>query len=166
MTHHVHQAADDVPASRPPVTQADRFHWQRAATRKLAAILEAHPGLPAITWTIGPAGALSGRVNGLTAPAAEVRATFTAWRDALDLNEPARQPAVGDSPVTHLRASARRGTGQVRITANVFPDEPTADVAGAAVAPGPRGAARAVQLQTRPLGPPRLPQDPQPRHTL
>ncbi len=164
MTHHVQQAADGVPASRPLVTQADRFHWQRAAARELAAILKAHPGLPAITWAIGPAGALSGRVNGLTAPAAEVRATFTAWRDALGLNEPTGRPA--DGPVMHLRASGRRGTVSVRITTNVFADEPTADVAGATVAPGPRGAARPVQLHAGPLLWPRLPEGPQPRHTL
>jgi hypothetical protein len=159
-------AQHDVSVSGPLVTQADRFGWQMAAARELAAILEAHPGLPAIAWTIGPSGALSGRINGLTAPAAEVRATFTAWRDALGLNEPAGQPADDDSPVTHLRASRRRGIVSVRITANVFSDDPAADAADAAVRPSPRGASRSVQLSSGPPVRPRLSQGPQPGHTL
>jgi hypothetical protein len=156
----------DVPAHRPLVTQTDRFHWQRTAARELAAILEAHPELPAITWTIGPGGALSGRINGLTESAAEVRATFSAWRDALGLNEAAGQLAADDSAVIHLRASARRGTVSVSITANVFPDDPVTDVAGTAVAPGHRAAVRPVQLHPGPMTRPRLPEDPQQRHGL
>jgi hypothetical protein len=146
--------------------QAARFRWQRAAVRELAAILEAHPDLPAITWTIGPGGALSGRVNGLTASAAEVRATFSAWRDALGLSEAAGQPVAGDGSVVHLRASARRDTVLVRITANVFLDDPAADVAGTAIAPSPRGVVRPAQLHATPPVRPRLTEDPQPRHAL
>ena len=45
------------------ITQADRDRWQRQAARELAAILDAHPGLPLIAWTVGPSGgSLSGRV--------------------------------------------------------------------------------------------------------
>lgn len=157
-------AQHDVP-SRSLVTQADRFHWQRAAARELAAILEANPGLPAITWTIGPGGAISGRVNGLAGFAAEVRGTFTAWRDALGLNEPASQSA-DDGPVMHLRAGGRRGVVTVRITANVFTDEPTADSSGSAVTPSRRGVERPVQLPAGPSVRPRLPEGPQPGHTL
>jgi hypothetical protein len=41
------------------VIQADRARWQRqAAAAELAAILDAHPGLPAIAWTVGPAGSV------------------------------------------------------------------------------------------------------------
>lgn len=156
---------NDVSDTRPLVTQADRFHWQRAAARELAAILEAHSGLPAMTWTIGPAGALAGRINGLTASAAEVRATFSAWRDALGPNERARQLA-DDGPVTHLRASTRRGTVPVTITANVFPDEPARDAAGTAVTSGQRRAVPPVQLSAGPPMRPRLPEGPQPRHAL
>jgi len=87
----------DVSAHGSLVTQADRFHRQRAAVRELAAILEAHPGLLTITWTIGPGGALSGRVNGLAASADEVRATFGVWRDALGLSEPVGQLVADDS---------------------------------------------------------------------
>jgi hypothetical protein len=156
---------NDVSDTRPLVMQADRFHWQRAATRELAAILEAHPGLPAIAWSIGPAGALAGRINGLTASAAEVRATFGAWRDALGLNERARQLA-DDGPVTHLRASTRRGTVPVTITANVFPDEPARDTAGTVVRPGQRRAVRRAQLPAGPPVRPRLPEAPQPGTTF
>jgi hypothetical protein len=145
------------------ITQADRFHWQRAAVRELAALLEAHPGLPAITWTVGPGGALSGRIIGLTASAAEVRATFSAWRDALELDEPAGRPG-DDRSVMHLRASARRGTVSVRITTSVFPDDPATDVADTAIAAGHCGAVRPVQLHPGPMTQPRLPEDPQPRH--
>ena len=142
-----------------PVTQADRFHWQATAVRELAAILEAHAGLPAITWTVGPGGALSGRINGLTGSADEVRATFTAWRDALGLIEPVGQSVAGDGSVIHLRASARRGGVLVRITANVFVDDLTED-AGAEAPPRQR---RAVRPYAGPLPRPRLGQGPEPR---
>ncbi len=155
-----------VSASGSLITQADRFQWQRAAARELAAILEVHPGLPAITWTIGPGGALAGRINGLTASAAEVRAMFFAWRDALGLIEPAGQPVVGDSAVTHLRASVRRGTVPVRITANVFPEDPATNATGPAVMPSQRGAVRPAQLQAGPPVRPRLPEGPQPGHVI
>jgi hypothetical protein len=162
MGQHVQHSGNGAAASRPLVTQADRFGWQRAALRELAAMLEAHPGLPAITWTIGPGGALAGRINGLTASAAEVRATFFAWRDALGLIEPAGQPVVGDSAVTHLRASARRGAVSVRLTANVFSDDSTDD-AGAAAPPRQR---RTVRPYAGPLPRPRLRQGPEPRQIL
>ena len=34
------------------VTQADRARWQRQAARELAAVLDAHDGLPPITWLV------------------------------------------------------------------------------------------------------------------
>ena len=46
----------------PEIIQADRVWWQRQAAGELALILDAHPGLPAIAWTAGPAGCvLAGR---------------------------------------------------------------------------------------------------------
>ncbi len=49
-------------------TPAQRTGERRAAA-ELVAILTAHPDLPVIAWTVGPAGAtLTGQVNGL-APA-------------------------------------------------------------------------------------------------
>ena len=40
------------------VIQADRARWQRQAAAELTAVLGAHPGLPAIAWTAGPAGSV------------------------------------------------------------------------------------------------------------
>jgi hypothetical protein len=151
-----------VSASGSLITQADRFQWQRAAARELAAILEAHPGLPAITWTIGPGGALLGRINGLIASADEVRAVFGTWRDALGLGEAAGQLVVGDGSVIRLRASGRRCTVSVRITANLFVDDPAED-AGAAAPPRQRRTARPY---AGPLPRPRLRQGPGPRQIL
>jgi len=149
----------DVSARGLLVTQADRFHWQRAAVRELAAILDAHSGLPAISWTIGPGGALSGRVNGLTGSADEVPATFGAWRGALGLNEGAGQFIGDGNSVVHLRTSGRRGSVSVRITASVFVDDP-ARYADAAVTSRQR---RTVRPWAGPLPPSKLAQGPEPR---
>ena len=47
------------------ITQADRERWQRDAVRELAAILDAHPGLPLIAWAVGQSGgSLAGRIAG------------------------------------------------------------------------------------------------------
>ena len=62
----------------PVISQADRASWQRQAAAELARILESHPELPCIAWTVGPAGSvLIGRVSGL-APAPKVRQAFAA----------------------------------------------------------------------------------------
>jgi hypothetical protein len=53
----------------PSIMQADRSSWQRLAAAELARILDRHPELPCITWTVGPAASVVvGRVSGL-APA-------------------------------------------------------------------------------------------------
>jgi hypothetical protein len=101
--------------------QADRARWQRQAAAELAAILAAHPGLPPIAWTVGPAGAvLAGRVNGL-APAGRVREAFSAWQAALALAEIREHQLSGG--VTWLCAVARRRQVKVRLTAAVFDDQ-------------------------------------------
>jgi len=101
-----------------PITQGERSRWQRRAAAELARILDVHPGLPVIAWTIGPAGSvLAGRVNGL-APAGQVRVTFEMWRSALAL-EDYREHATG-SGTTFLHAAARRDAVTVRLTASVF----------------------------------------------
>jgi hypothetical protein len=100
------------------ITQADRARWQRRAAAELARILGAHPGLPAIAWTVGPAGCvLAGRVNGL-APPCQVREVFGAWRMALALEADREQPCAGGT--VFLRAAARRSGVRVRIIATVF----------------------------------------------
>jgi hypothetical protein len=103
------------------ITQDDRACWQRQAVRELLLILDGCAGLPAIAWTVGPAGSvLAGRVNGL-APAGRARAVFAAWRAALALEEGRERPGGGGT--TFLQASACRGGVRVRLTATVFEEE-------------------------------------------
>lgn len=101
------------------ITQLERAWWQRRAAAELASILDAHRDLPCIPWTVGPAGSvLVGQVSGL-APAAQVRAVFTAWREALALTEdPGQQRSGGGT--TWLHAAARRHQVTVRLTATIF----------------------------------------------
>ncbi|HEY5986937.1 MAG TPA: hypothetical protein VIV12_11260 [Streptosporangiaceae bacterium] len=100
------------------ITQADRARWQRQAASELTRILDAHPQLPAIAWTVGPAGCvLAGRVSGL-APAGQVRDVFDAWRAALALGQDQEQPS--SAATVFLAAAARRGGVTVQITATVF----------------------------------------------
>jgi hypothetical protein len=103
------------------IAAGDRARWQRQAAAELRRILDAHGELPAIAWTVGPAGCvLAGRVSGL-APAGQVREAFTAWRQALALDDCQEQAAGGQ--MVHLRASARRGMVHVRVTATLFAAE-------------------------------------------
>ncbi len=99
------------------IIRAERARWQRQAAAGLAAILDAHPGLPAIAWMVGPAGCvLAGRVNGLD-PAGQVLDVSGAWRAALALAEyREHQPGGG---ATWLHAAARRDLLRVRLTAAV-----------------------------------------------
>jgi hypothetical protein len=103
------------------ITQGERARWQRHAAAELGGILRAHPGLPCISWTVGPSGSvLVGQVSGLV-PAAQVREAFTAWRLALALEEDQGQQLSGGA--VWLHAAARRGLVKVRLTATVFGDE-------------------------------------------
>jgi hypothetical protein len=105
----------------PLISQGERAWWQRRAAAELAAILDAHPDLPCIAWTVGPAGSvLAGRVSGL-APAALVRQVFTAWQQALALEEHNGQPMSGGT--LWLHAAAWRHQVKVRLTATVFDGE-------------------------------------------
>jgi hypothetical protein len=103
------------------IGQAGRAAWQRRAAAELAAILDAHDGLPLISWTVGPAGSvLVGRVSGL-APAAQVREVFTAWQKGLALGEAREDQMSGGTAWLH--STARRHEVTVRLTATVFDDE-------------------------------------------
>lgn len=103
------------------ITQADRARWQLQAARELAAILGGCGGLPLITWTVAPGGAvLAGKVNG-PAPAGQVRAAFAAWREALALEDCREWPAGGGT--VRMHASGRRGEVLVRISAAFFEEE-------------------------------------------
>jgi hypothetical protein len=96
------------------ITQADRERWQRDAVRELAAILDAHPGLPLIAWAVSQAGgSLAGQGAGPAAGAA-----FAAWRQALGLDDVTGVPASGGSPA-RLRARAWRGGVRITVTAAV-----------------------------------------------
>lgn len=105
------------------ITQADRAWWQQRAATELGSILHQHPDLPCIAWTVGPAGSvLTGHVNGL-APAAQVRALFDTWRQALALQEHREHQGGGTAS---LHAAARRNQVKIRLTATVFDDAPEA----------------------------------------
>jgi len=101
------------------ITQGERAWWQRRAAAELAAILDACPDLPCISWTVGPAGSvLAGQVSGL-APSARVREVFGAWRSALA--EPGEhQMSAG---AVWLHAASRRHEVKVRLTATVLGEE-------------------------------------------
>jgi hypothetical protein len=103
------------------ITQGERAGWQRRAAAELAAILAVHPGLPCISWTVGPAGSVVvGHVSGL-APAGQARQIFEVWRLALALEE--YREYQMSSGTAWLHAAARRHEVRVRLTATVFPDD-------------------------------------------
>jgi hypothetical protein len=103
------------------ITQVERAGWQRRAAAELGSILAAHPDLPCISWTVGPAGSVVvGHISGL-APAGQVRQTFEAWRSALGLEE-YREHQMS-SRTAWLHAAARRHQVRIRLTAAVFPDD-------------------------------------------
>lgn len=102
----------------PAVTQAERSRWQRLAAAELARILECHPELPCITWTVGPASSVVvGRISGL-APAGQARQLFRAWQQALGLGEYTERRGGGGTAWLH--AADRRGGVTVRLAATVL----------------------------------------------
>lgn len=104
----------------PVITQAERSCWQRLAAAELARILDSHPELPCITWTIGPAGSVVvGRVSGL-APAGQVRQVFRAWHQALRLGE--YREVHGGGGTAWLHAADRSGEVTIRLAATVLGD--------------------------------------------
>ena len=104
----------------PSVAQADRASWQRLAAAELTRILDGHPELPCIAWTVGPASSVViGRVSGL-APAGQVRQVFCAWRQALGLGEYCEMNGGGGT--ARLHSANRSGVVTIRLTATVFGD--------------------------------------------
>ena len=103
------------------ITQGERAYWQRCAAAELAAILAAHPSLPCISWTVGPAGpVVVGQVSG-PVPAGQVRQVFEAWRSAMALEEYREHQMSGGA--AWLRAASRRHRVTIRLTATVCPDD-------------------------------------------
>ena len=102
------------------ITQADRSRWQQRAAAELAAILDAHPGIPVIAWTItAVGGALSGKV---LAPAEARHGLFAEWRKALGLDEVTETPSAAGTPV-YLHARGVRHGVAVSVAATVFDGE-------------------------------------------
>ena len=103
------------------ITQQERAWWQRRAAGELGSILDRHPDLPVIAWTVGPAGSvLVGHVNGLS-PAAQVRRAFEAWQSALALQD--YHEDLTGSGTACLHAGIRRDQVKVQLTATVFAGE-------------------------------------------
>jgi hypothetical protein len=101
------------------ISQGDRACWQRRAAAELGRILAAHPDLPCISWTVGPAGSVvAGRISGL-APAGQARQVFEAWRLALELEEYRDLEMSGGT--SWLHAAVRRHQVTIRLSATVFP---------------------------------------------
>jgi hypothetical protein len=102
------------------ITQADRSRWQQRAAAELAVILDAHPGIPVIAWTItASGGALSGQV---LVPASGRRGLFAQWQRALGLDEVTEIPSEGGTPV-YLHARGVRGGVAVSVAATVFEEK-------------------------------------------
>ena len=102
------------------ITQADRSRWQQRAAAELAAILDAHPGIPVIAWTVtASGGALSGQV---LVPASGRRGLFAQWQQALGLDEITEIPSAGGTPV-YLHARGVRGGVAVSVAATVFEEK-------------------------------------------
>ncbi len=94
------------------ISQGERAGWRRRAAAELGAILAAHPDLPRISWTVGPAGSVvAGRVCGL-ARAGRARQAFQSWRSALGLDEYGEDQMSGGT--VWLHAAARRRDVTVR----------------------------------------------------
>jgi hypothetical protein len=100
------------------ITPADRSRWQQRAAAELAAILDAHPGIPVIAWTVT---AVGGALSGQVLAAAGRRGLFGQWRQALGLGELTETPSAGGTAV-YLHARGARGGVTISITATVFDD--------------------------------------------
>ncbi len=102
------------------ISQADRSRWQLRAAAELAAILDAHPGIPVIAWTVtASGGALAGQV---LVPSPGRRGLFAQWQQALGLDEVTETPSAGGTPV-HLHARGVRGGVAVSVAATVFDEK-------------------------------------------
>jgi hypothetical protein len=118
MTHP--EPAGSVPLPGAPlITQADCWRRQRKTLRVLAGILDADPGLPAITWTVSWLGRVTGEVFGLGMPPEQARAIFTAWQQALRL-ENVKETPIRDTGIVSLSGRTYRGTVRVGLTARAY----------------------------------------------
>ena len=95
------------------VTPADRARWQRQSARTLAAVLDAHPNLPVLVWTVTAAG-ISARVLVVDSWHAALE-HFTAWTTALGLHP--RRYDTPDHDRSYLHARGAIDAPRVTITA-------------------------------------------------
>src|SRR5260370_29285523 len=116
---HPEPAGHVPPPGAPLITQADCWRRQRETLRILADILDAHPDLPAITWTVSWLGGVTGEVYGLGMPPDEARAIFTAWQQALRL-EHVKETPIRDTGIVSLSGRTYRGTVRVGLTARAY----------------------------------------------
>jgi hypothetical protein len=92
----------------------------RQSARVLVLVLDGHPDLPVLTWTVTPDG-LRGHAEVCDLDRRD-RRVFTAWADALpavDRFDPG--PVLDESGVTRLRADRRVAGVPVTLTATVHP---------------------------------------------
>jgi hypothetical protein len=160
-------AGHALPPGMPLITQADCWRRQRETLRTLADILDAHPDLPAITWTVSWLGGVNADVLGLGVPPEQVRTTFTAWRQALRL-EGVKETPIRGTGIVSMSGRTYRGIVRVSLTARAYyplPDD-TEPLAGSARERGTTSAARPDRLQAGPLIPPRPSEVPRPQHIL
>jgi hypothetical protein len=102
------------------ITPAERAGWQQRAARELVAILDAHPDLPVIAWTVASAGSiLVGHVSG-TVSADQLRRTFDTWRQRLLLTPPEEVRFRDGSLV--VKATSHRNRVRVTVTATLPPE--------------------------------------------
>ena len=104
------------------ITQADRSRWQQRAAAELAAILDAHPDIPVIAWTVDRGRSVPCRPGQRPVPAAQAGGCsgnggrHWAWTSVTET------PSAGGTPV-YLHARGVRGGVTVSVTATVFDDE-------------------------------------------
>ncbi len=96
------------------VSEADRARWLRRSARALAVVLDSHPNLPVIAWTVTPVG-ISARVHVVTNAQAALN-DFTAWTTALGLHQ-RRHHSPTDPERVYLHARGDIGGTRITLTA-------------------------------------------------
>jgi hypothetical protein len=107
------------PPGMPLITQADCWRRQRETLRALGEIIDAHPDLPAITWTVSWLGGVTGDIIGLGKAPEETRAIFTVWQKALRL-EHVKEAPIRDTGIVALSGHTYRSTVRVALTARAY----------------------------------------------
>lgn len=158
-------AGHALPAGLALIAQADCWRRQRETLRVLADILDAHPDLPAITWTVSWLGGVNGDVLGLGVPPEQVRAAFTAWRQALRLEDVKEKP-IRDTGIVSMVGRTYRGAVRVSLTARAYYPLPDDSEPVDEPAQGRAPVARPDRLYAGPLIPPRPSEVTRREHTL